>query len=257
VDRSRRASGSVSGPTGSVPPPTGSVPPLAGSVSGLAGAVLGPRTAALRAPHWSDRTRLLGGGLLFGFAAAVKIWALLPLAIAELLVLATARRLRPAATLAAGAAVGGGVPLLPFALLAPAALARGVLIGQLVRNANGPRQRLERVADLAGLGLHPFWRHELSLVALIVAALVGCCAAAYLPAVRPLARRPPDEVNARALDGHTLDDADSTTAGSTTPDSMTARSTTARSMTADSMTARSTAVPWAVMRRPARPPLTE
>jgi alpha-1,2-mannosyltransferase len=145
-------------------------------------------TAAPGAPRWSDRTRLLGGGLLFGFAVAIKIWALLPLAIAALLLLVAVRRIRPAATLAAGAAIGLGIPLLPFALLAPTALARGVLIGQLVRNASGSRHLPQRVADLAGLGLHPLWPHERLLLVAIVAALIGCCAAAYLPRGRPLGR---------------------------------------------------------------------
>ena len=206
-------------------------PRLAGSASRLARPVPRPRRAAPRAPRWSDRTRLLGGGLLFGFAVAIKIWALLPLAIVALLLLVAARRIRPAATLAAGAAVGLGVPLLPFALLAPAALERGVLIGQLVRNANGSRLLPQRLADLAGLGLHPFWPHERLLLAAIVAALIGCCAAAYLPrgrpleggrhlgrlllGGRPLGFRSSDGPNARALndrrpdarrpDGHGLD----------------------------------------------------
>ncbi len=192
----------------------------------LAGSAPRLSPAAPRAARWSDRTRLLAGGLLFGFAVAIKIWALLPLAIAALLVLVAARRIRPTATLAAGAAIGLGVPLLPFALLAPAALARGVLIGQLVRNANGSRHLAQRLADLAGLGLHPFWPHERPLLAAIVAALIGCCAAAYLPRSRPLEGgrllgrmllggrplgfRSSDGPNARALDarrpdGHGLD----------------------------------------------------
>ena len=84
-------------------------------------------------------------------------------------------------------------PLLPFALLAPTALARGVLIGQLVRNADGSRHLPQRVADLAGLGLHPFWPHERLLLAAVVAALIGCCAAAYLAVGRRrLDARTPD-----------------------------------------------------------------
>ena len=112
----------------------------------LAGAVLifdGDRMAA------ADTRRLVLGGVAFGFAVAVKIWALLPLALAGLLLAVTARRRRPMAALAAGAALGLGVPLLPFAVLAPGALLRDVLVGQLVRNASGGR-------DLAGAS--PSWR---------------------------------------------------------------------------------------------------
>ena len=177
---------------------------LAGAV-----AIFDRNRLAGSAPRWSDRTGLLGGGLLFGFAVAIKIWALLPLAIAALLLLVAARRIRPAATLSAGAAIGLGVPLLPFALLAPTALARGVLIGQLVRNASGSRHRPQRLADLAGLGLHPFWPHERLLLVVIMAALIGCCAAAYLPATRPprgrLLGRMPRALGTRALDGDRFD----------------------------------------------------
>jgi hypothetical protein len=53
--------------------------------------------------------RLLWGGAAFGFAVAVKIWALVPLGIAGLLLALTTRRARPAAALAGGAALGLGV----------------------------------------------------------------------------------------------------------------------------------------------------
>lgn len=122
--------------------------------------------------------------MLFGFAAAVKIWALVPLAVAALLVLLTARRTRPAATLTGGAAIGLGVPLLPFALLAPGALARGVVTGQLTRNVHGARHLLQRVDDLAGLGLHPIGSVRKLVLAAVAVALVGCCLAAYRRAGR-------------------------------------------------------------------------
>jgi alpha-1,2-mannosyltransferase len=155
--------------------------------------------AGARAARWPDTARLLGGGLLFGFAVAVKIWALVPLGIAGLLLLVIARRARPAAAFAGGAAVGLGVPLLPFAVLAPGALARGVLIGQVVRDANGPRHLLQRLNDLAGLGLHPVMLSEKLLMVGIAAGLIGCCLVAYLLVGRPLGDR-----RARALDGYAL-----------------------------------------------------
>jgi alpha-1,2-mannosyltransferase len=77
------------------------------------------------------RRRLLLGGILFGFAGAVKVWAILPV----LVILAlTARQPRRAATYAAGVALGFCVPVLPFALTAPATFYRSVIIAQLVRN---------------------------------------------------------------------------------------------------------------------------
>ena len=75
--------------------------------------------------------RLLLGGVLFGFAGAVKVWAILPVAV--ILVL-TARRPRQAAVYAAGVALGFCVTVLPFALTAPATFYRSVIIAQLVRD---------------------------------------------------------------------------------------------------------------------------
>src|SRR5215472_2543317 len=74
--------------------------------------------------------RLLVGGCAFGFAGAVKVWAILPV----LVILAlTARRPRHAVALAGGVAAGFLVPVLPFALTAPATFYRSVVIAQLVR----------------------------------------------------------------------------------------------------------------------------
>src|SRR5262249_27634339 len=79
----------------------------------------------------SSTRRLLLGGLLFGFAGAVKVWAILPVVV--ILVL-TARRPRQAAVYAAGVALGFCVPVLPFALSAPVTFYRSVIIAQLVRD---------------------------------------------------------------------------------------------------------------------------
>jgi hypothetical protein len=135
----------------------------------------------------ADTRRLALGGAAFGFAVAVKIWALVPLAVAGLVVLVSTRRARPALTLAGGAAAGLGVPLAPFAVLAPGGLARGVLVGQLVRNASGGRDPAGRLAELAGaqglLSLPARFPRPL-LLAAIGAAIAGLYAAAYLAAGR-------------------------------------------------------------------------
>ena len=75
--------------------------------------------------------RLIWGGLAFGFAGAVKVWAILPVLV--ILALA-ARRPRQAARFAAGVAAGFLVPVLPFALLAPGTFYRSVIVAQLVRS---------------------------------------------------------------------------------------------------------------------------
>jgi alpha-1,2-mannosyltransferase len=156
-----------------------------------------------RAPRVSDTARLAWAGVAFGFAANVKIWALAPLGVAGLLLLIgawrrpapaagppatagrrAAARLRPAATLAGGAVLGLGLPLLPFAVLAPGGLARGVLIGQLARNSGGQRQPLARLVDMAGLRLLPGGSPEHSLLVVIVVVLLACYAWAHVAAGR-------------------------------------------------------------------------
>jgi alpha-1,2-mannosyltransferase len=156
-----------------------------------------------RAPRLSDTARLAWAGVAFGFAANVKIWALAPLGVAGLLLLIgawrrpapaagppatagrrAAARLRPAATLAGGAVLGLGLPLLPFAVLAPGGLARGVLIGQLARNSGGQRQPLARLVDMAGLRLLPGGSPEHTLLVVIVVVLLACYAWAHVAAGR-------------------------------------------------------------------------
>jgi Glycosyltransferase family 87 len=84
-----------------------------------------------------DGDRLAGpgrqflGGLAFGFAGAVKVWAILPVAVIAAL---TFRRPRHAAAYMAGVAAGFLAPVLPFALTAPRTFYRSVVIAQLVRS---------------------------------------------------------------------------------------------------------------------------
>jgi len=92
--------------------------------------------------------RLVSGGLAFGFAGAVKVWAILPVLV---IIALTARRPRDAARFAAGVAAGFLAAVLPFALLAPATFYRGVIVAQLVR------------ADLARVPLGFRLQHMLGL----------------------------------------------------------------------------------------------
>ena len=78
-----------------------------------------------------SRRRIFLGGLLFGFAGAIKVWAILPVVVVLVL---TARRPRQAAIYAAGVVLGFCVPVLPFALTAPTTFYRSVVIAQLIRN---------------------------------------------------------------------------------------------------------------------------
>jgi Glycosyltransferase family 87 len=75
--------------------------------------------------------RLLLGGLAFGFAGAVKVWAILPVVV---IVALLARKPRRAALYGAGVVAGFGLPVLPFILAAPANFYRDVITAQVVRS---------------------------------------------------------------------------------------------------------------------------
>ena len=100
----------------------------------------------------------LWAGLCFGFAAAVKIWAVFPALIAWLLCLAVRRgRL----SFAGGFVAGLAVPCLPFEILAPSGFGRTVFVSELVQATHGRVGASPRLADLTGLvglsgvGVHP------------------------------------------------------------------------------------------------------
>jgi len=105
--------------------------------------------------------RLAWGGAAFGFAVAIKLWAVIPLAIIGLLL---ARRPRRVAALAAGAAAGLIVPVLPFLAAAPGRLITDTITSQATKTDQLgllPRltllARWQRLKDLAGLSLfHAF-----------------------------------------------------------------------------------------------------
>ncbi len=130
--------------------------------------------------------RLLWGGLAFGFAGAVKVWAILPVLV---IIALTARRPRDAARFAAGVAVGFLAAVLPFALLAPGTFYRGVILAQLVR------------ADLARVPLGFRLQHMLGLthapqlptpaLVAIAAAVIVIIAGLSVLAVRLTHQAPP------------------------------------------------------------------
>jgi alpha-1,2-mannosyltransferase len=119
--------------------------------------------------------RILVGGLLFGFAGAVKVWAILPVVVVLVLM---ARRPRQAATYAAGVVAGFCVPVLPFALTAPTTFYRSVIIAQLVRNdivriPEGYRlQQMLGLAHSSQLGTPPLVIIGIVVVVIIAAVTV-------------------------------------------------------------------------------------
>jgi len=133
----------------------------------------------------TDGRRLAWGGVAFGFAAAVKLWALVPLAVIGLLLLRRPRRL---GLLAGGAVAGLGAPVLPFLALAPTGLTKDVVISQFIRANLGHPAPLPRLTNLAGLSLFPHLSSRLGVLLLLaVAAIV---AIGYMAACRAGARLP-------------------------------------------------------------------
>ncbi len=141
-----------------------------------------------RGDQVADGRRLAWGGLAFGFAAAVKIWAVVPLVVLGFLVLHQ-RGPRRLLTLAGGAVAGLGIPFLPFLIMAPGATVRDAIISQIVRSGSGSGSLLPRVTDMAGLSLFPgLPKAAVALVALTVATavpvgyLLVCSSMGRLPA---------------------------------------------------------------------------
>ena len=118
---------------------------------------------------------------------------LVPLAVVGLLLLRRPRRL---GLLAAGAAAGLAVPVLPFLALAPTGLIKDVVVSQYLRADARHQPSLPRLADLAGWSLSPHLSSRATAVIVLAIAALG--AAGYLAACWAGARRP------AALDAYAL-----------------------------------------------------
>lgn len=134
----------------------------------------------------ASRRRVFLGGLAFGFAGLVKIWAALPvLALLCVCLLQRRKAIRPAV---AGMVVGFGGPGLPFILAAPAAFFGQVVLAQLGRGSTGAldlsaAQRAVRITGLAGL---PALHAGPALAVALGVAVMGFVAVAYATSVRRL-----------------------------------------------------------------------
>jgi hypothetical protein len=137
----------------------------------------------------STRRRLAWGGVAFGFAGAIKVWAILPVLVILVLILA-ARQPRRALAYAAGVVAGFAVPVLPFAALAPGTFYRSVIVAQLVRVDTVRIPLGYRLHQMTGLtdftGLTSTL--VLSVIALVIMVLVVACSVA---ASRLTGERPP------------------------------------------------------------------
>lgn len=128
-----------------------------------------------------SRPRLALGGVALGVATAIKLWALIPIAVIVLICLAPPRRrvLRP---FLAGAGIAFGLLTLPFALAAPHAFWRDVVVAQVSRVDVTRVAISQRLAGLTGANVFsPVSRSGALLTAFVLGALaVGGSAAAAL-----------------------------------------------------------------------------
>jgi alpha-1,2-mannosyltransferase len=111
-------------------------------------------------------------GVCFGFAAAVKIWAVIPALVAWALCIRARRGRLP---FAGGFAAGIVVPCLPFEILAPGGFGRTVFFSELVQATHGRVGANPRVADITGIvglssaGVNPhIWQGVTAAVVLLL-----------------------------------------------------------------------------------------
>jgi hypothetical protein len=117
----------------------------------------------------SSTRRLAWAGVAFGFAGAVKAWAIVPVLVVLVLCLPKIRR---AVIFALGVAAGFLAPVLPFASLAPRRFFVGVISAQL--NRGGVRTPvLNRVADLIGVSFRTSTAVLLAGLVIIFAFVAG------------------------------------------------------------------------------------
>jgi Glycosyltransferase family 87 len=123
--------------------------------------------------------RLWWCGVFFGIAGATKVWAVLPLAAA--LIVLSSRGARELRKVVGGAIIGFGCCTLPFIVGAPAVFFQQVILTQVIRNGGG-FSFLQRLADLTGIpGLSSLaGTHEVLGGVLVVAVLCAGLGAVVL-----------------------------------------------------------------------------
>jgi hypothetical protein len=98
----------------------------------------------------SSRTRLALGGLAFGVAAAIKVWAVLPILLLSWLCWRSCGR-RGVVAYVGGVVAGVAIPVIPFAVMAPDTFFNSVVVAQLSRTDPTRVPILWRLASLSGV----------------------------------------------------------------------------------------------------------
>lgn len=141
----------------------------------------------------TSHKRLAWGGVAFGAACAIKLWAVFPIVVIAVM---CAPRIGRALAYLGGAVAGFLVPVLPFFAIAPSPFFRGVVLAQLVRVDDVRVPLITRLADLSGIAasqstvVHVPAVLAVIAAVLIVALVAGSYAGAWLLAPRALRRAP-------------------------------------------------------------------
>jgi alpha-1,2-mannosyltransferase len=118
--------------------------------------------------------KIFVAGALIGLTIALKIWGLVTLVIV-LAWLLLIRRFRVALQVMIGSAISAALICLPFFAVAPTAMWNMIVRDQLFRRGGGGRALLERLDQMAGLGIVGRSYPAAITVAAVIALL--CCAA--------------------------------------------------------------------------------
>jgi alpha-1,2-mannosyltransferase len=137
----------------------------------LAGAV-----AVFDGDRLTGGRRLVWGGVMLGFAGAIKVWAIIPVVVIAVLCLP---RVRETARFLAGVVAGFAVPVLPFAAASFGRFYSSVVVAQLVRTgARTPMAfRLQYLTGLTSwnLGGAAFTAAAIVIVIAVAGTLVAAC----------------------------------------------------------------------------------
>jgi hypothetical protein len=137
----------------------------------------------------SSRKRLFWGGIAFGFAGCIEVWAIFPVIVLLVMLLPQVRR---AAVYAGGVAVGFLVPTLPFAALAPKRFYESLYVAQVAPRAGSTRVPLPaRLSHMLGISTLHLPAHPRLIILTATAVLVIVVAAIIAVAWVRLRQAPP------------------------------------------------------------------
>ena len=129
--------------------------------------------------------RLLWGGVAFGFAGAVEVWAIIPVVVIAVLL---ARDIRRAVRFVAGVAIGFFVPVIPFAAIAPRRFYNSFFAAQVFRVVPTRTPVNKRLRLMSGIGqlLHLGSTGTLIAALIIVIFVVAAFGVAWRVSGQPL-----------------------------------------------------------------------